>query len=127
MTAMNHALVLANESERTDGPAVPIEADGLPQLFGRSRALLRRDFEETDALRLPVGHPTVAFTELQVYGAVSCSTSSMAASSRLMFEKNEISDFSSLDATLLELQKRAKEAKYQSRRGDHLKEEFQCE
>ena len=30
------------ESEWTKGPAVPIEADGLPQLSGRSRALLKR-------------------------------------------------------------------------------------
>ena len=48
-------------------PGVPVEIDGLPQLSGRSRALLKQYFEENKAFRLPVVHPTVAFTETQVY------------------------------------------------------------
>ena len=55
------------ESGRTGGPAVTIEADGLPQLSGRSRALLIRFVEATGAFRRPIGLPTVAFTEAQVY------------------------------------------------------------
>ena len=45
--------------EETRIPAIPVEADGLHQLSGRSRALLKRYFEEADAVRLPVGHPRV--------------------------------------------------------------------
>ena len=41
--------------------------DSLPQLSVRSRALLKRYFEESDAFRLPEGHPVLAFTESQVY------------------------------------------------------------
>ena len=48
-------------------PAIPVETDGLPQLSGRSRALLKRYFDEAEAFRLPIGHPTAAFTESQVY------------------------------------------------------------
>ena len=55
------------ESGRTGGPAVTIEADGLPQLSCRSRALLIRFVEATGAFRRPIGLPTVAFTEAQVY------------------------------------------------------------
>ena len=41
--------------------------DRLPDLSGRSRAILKEYFEEASPIRLPVGHPTVAFTEPQVY------------------------------------------------------------
>ena len=49
------------------GSTLATEIDNFPQLSGRSRALLKRYFEETDAFRLPEGHPIVAFTEPQVY------------------------------------------------------------
>ena len=55
------------EPEGARIPGIPIEADGVPQLSGRSRALLKRHFEDDEAFRLPVGHPTIAFTESQVY------------------------------------------------------------
>ena len=41
--------------------------DKLPDLSGRSRAILKEYFEEASPIRLPVGHTTVAFTEPQVY------------------------------------------------------------
>ena len=58
------------QQQRPEGtriPGVPIEIDGLPQLSGRSRALLKGYFDEAEVFRLPAGHPTVAFTESQVY------------------------------------------------------------
>ena len=39
----------------------------LHELSGRSRALLKEYFETTEAFRLPLGHPTVAFSETQLY------------------------------------------------------------
>ena len=39
----------------------------LPDLSGRSRAILKEYFEEASPIRHPVGHTTVAFTEPQVY------------------------------------------------------------
>ena len=39
----------------------------LHELSGRSRALLKEFFETTEAFRLPLGHPTVAFSETQLY------------------------------------------------------------
>ena len=53
--------------EETRIPGIPVVADGLPQLSGRSRVLLKSCFEEADAFRLPVGQPIIAFTESQVY------------------------------------------------------------
>ena len=55
------------EPEGARIPGIPIEADELPQLSGRSRALPKRYFEGAEAFRLPVGHPTIVFTESQVY------------------------------------------------------------
>ena len=39
----------------------------LHELSGRSRALLKEFFETTEAFQLPLGHPTVAFSETQLY------------------------------------------------------------
>ena len=41
--------------------------DQLPELSGRSRANLKTYFLEEKAFNLPRGHPTVAFTEPQIY------------------------------------------------------------
>ena len=41
--------------------------DQLPELSGRSRAILKTYFLEEKAFNLPRGHPTVAFTEPQIY------------------------------------------------------------
>ena len=46
-------------------PGVPAEIDGLPQLSGRSKAWLKRYFDDAEAFRLPIGHPTVP--QSQVY------------------------------------------------------------
>ena len=43
------------------------EQDELPDLLGRSRAILKEYFEEASPIRLPVGHTTIALTEPQVY------------------------------------------------------------
>ena len=44
-----------------------LNQDGLPDLSGHSRAILKEYFEEASPIRLPIGHTTVAFTEPQVY------------------------------------------------------------
>ena len=44
-----------------------LNQDRLPDLSGRSRAILKEYFEEASPIRLPVGHTTVVFTEPQVY------------------------------------------------------------
>ena len=41
--------------------------DHLPELTGRSRAILKTYFADTKPFNLPLGHPTVAFTEAQMY------------------------------------------------------------
>ena len=41
--------------------------DQLPDLSGRSRAILKTYYLEEKAFNLPRGHPTVAFTEPQIY------------------------------------------------------------
>ena len=41
--------------------------DGLPELSGRSRASLKTYFDETKSFNLPQGHPTVIFSESQMY------------------------------------------------------------
>ena len=41
--------------------------DQLPDLSGRSRAILKTYFLEEKAFNLPRGHPTLAFTEPQIY------------------------------------------------------------
>ena len=53
-------------------PAAPSTSTGqtrfkLHELSGRSRALLKEYFETAEAFRLPLGHPTVAFSEGQIY------------------------------------------------------------
>ena len=53
-------------------PAIPSTSTGqtrfrLNKLLGRSRALLKEYFETTEAFRLPLGHPTVAFSETHLY------------------------------------------------------------
>ena len=53
-------------------PAAPSTSTGqtrfkLHELSGRSRALLKEYFETAEAFRLPLGHPTVAFLEGQIY------------------------------------------------------------
>ena len=51
----------------TCGTSRGLSQDRLPDLSGRSRAILKEYFEEASPIRLPVGHTTVAFTEPQVY------------------------------------------------------------
>ena len=51
----------------TCGTSGSLSQDRLPDLSGRSRAILKEYFEEASPIRLPVGHTTVAFTEPQVY------------------------------------------------------------
>ena len=51
----------------TCGTSGGLSQDRLPDLSGRSRAILKEYFEEAFPIRLPVGHTTVAFTEPQVY------------------------------------------------------------
>ena len=41
--------------------------DGLPELSGRSRALLKTYVDEAKSFNLPLGHPTVVFSESQMY------------------------------------------------------------
>ena len=41
--------------------------DELPELSGRSRALLKTWFDEAKSFNLPQGHPTVIFSESQMY------------------------------------------------------------
>ena len=41
--------------------------DQLPELSGRARAILKTNFDETNAFRLPPGQTTVTFSEPQVY------------------------------------------------------------
>ena len=55
------------DAGRMTDPTVNTDLDSLPQFSDRSRALLKRYFEETYTFRLPEGHPVVAFTESQVY------------------------------------------------------------
>ena len=55
-----------------DDSALPGTSTGrtgfkLHELSGQSRALLKECFETTEAFRLPLGHPTVAFSETQLY------------------------------------------------------------
>ena len=69
------------------GPAIATEAEGLPQLSGRSRELLKRYFEETDAFVLPVGHPTLAFTESQVYNLLRVLTDEIIRMSYFTIER----------------------------------------
>ena len=54
-------------TEGTIDATAAIDLDSLPQLSGRSRAQLKRYFEEIDAFWFPEGHPVLAFTESQVY------------------------------------------------------------
>ena len=51
----------------TCGTSGGLSQDRLPDLSGRSRAILKEYFEEASPIKLPVGHTTVAFTEPQVY------------------------------------------------------------
>ena len=55
----------------TVGPGMPSSSRGpddhLPELTGRSRAILKTYFADTKPFNLPLGHPTVAFTEAQMY------------------------------------------------------------
>ena len=53
-------------------PMAPSSSTGqtkfkLHELSGQSRALLKEYFETAEAIRLPLGHPTVAFSETQLY------------------------------------------------------------
>ena len=41
--------------------------DHLPELSGRSRAILKTYFADAKPFTLPLGHPTVAFSEAQMY------------------------------------------------------------
>ena len=48
-------------------PKCQLSHSGLPDLSGRSRAILKECFDEASPIRLPVGHSTVASTEPQLY------------------------------------------------------------
>ena len=58
-TKMPQRKLIATSSKQTE--------DQLPELYGRSRAILKTYFEETKAFKLPPGHPIVAFTEPQAH------------------------------------------------------------
>ena len=53
--------------KQVPGPSKRPEKDELPDLSGRSKAILMEYFEEASPIRLPVGHNTIVFTEPQVY------------------------------------------------------------
>ena len=61
---------------------VPIQ-----ELFGRSRAILKQFFDETPPFSLPVGHPTVAFSEPQLYHLLKTLTNETLSQSFTTMEK----------------------------------------
>ena len=54
-------------TRKDPAPKSQLSQRGLPDLSGRSRAILKEYFDEASPIRLPVGHSTVAFTEPQIY------------------------------------------------------------
>ena len=61
---------LHSQSVGRDKPstsAIKRTDDNLPELSGRSRAILKTYFNEAKPFNLPHGHPTVAFTESLMY------------------------------------------------------------
>ena len=63
-----------DESGPKSSTAVPDKPSGsrgpddqLPELFGWSRAILKTYFDEAKPFTLPLGHPTVVFSEAQMY------------------------------------------------------------
>ena len=50
-----------------DGVPRRQQVDRLPELSGRTRAILKTYFDDAQPFSLPLGHPTVAFTEPQMY------------------------------------------------------------
>ena len=71
--------LIASSSKGTD--------DQLKELGGRARAILKTSFEETKAFNLPRGHPTVAFTEPQVYHLVRVLTDETLRMSHATMER----------------------------------------
>ena len=61
---------------------VPIQ-----QLSGRSRAILEQFFDETPPFSLPVGHPTMAFSEPQLYHLLKTLTNETLSQSFTTMEK----------------------------------------
>ena len=55
------------EVDKPSTSAIKKPADDLPELSRRSRAILMTYFGEAKAFNLPQEHPTVAFTEPQMY------------------------------------------------------------
>ena len=73
-------------------PAAPITSTGqarfkLHELSGRSRALLKEYFETAEAFRLPLGHPTVAFSEGQIYHLLKILTNETMSHTYTTMEK----------------------------------------
>ena len=58
-TKLPQRMLIATSSKQVE--------DQLPELSGRSKAILKTCFEETKAFKLPTGHPIMVFTEPQVY------------------------------------------------------------
>ena len=62
---------------------------GVPvqELSGRSRAILKQFFDETPPFSLPIGHPTVAFSEPQLYHKLKTLTNETLSQSFTTMEK----------------------------------------
>ena len=61
-------VLFQEDDDDTDYEMRPVVDPTEPrQLSGRSRSTLKRYFEETPPISLPVGHPTVAFSEPQLH------------------------------------------------------------
>ena len=54
-------------TSKDPAPGSELLHSGLPDLSGRSRAILKEFFDEPSPIHLPVGHSTVAFTDPQIY------------------------------------------------------------
>ena len=59
----------------------------MQELSGRSRAILKQFFDETPPFSLPVGHPTVAFSEPQLYHLLKTLTNETLSQSFTTMEK----------------------------------------
>ena len=59
----------------------------LHELSGQSRVLLKEYFETTDAFPLPLGHPTVAFSETQLYHLLNIFTNETMSLTYTTMEK----------------------------------------
>ena len=82
-------LVPAQGSFRQAEPVSSGHTVNLPvqELSGRSRAVLKQSFDETPPFALPVGHPTVAFSQPQLYHLLKTLTNESLSQSFTTMEK----------------------------------------